>query len=524
MPVNTPVLCTTATANDRVVADIRAQIGDIEIQRGTLVRDNLYLQTLYLPDQAARLAWLAQMLPKLHHPAIIYTLTVNDSEYVATWLKQNGIRAEAYYGTMDNSSPVDSNARREQLESQLYRHELQALVATSALGMGYDQPDLSFICHYQMPGSVIAYYQQVGRAGRGIAQAAGVLMSGTEDSEIHAYFRRSAFPPEQHVREILSALEQSDGLNLREIEACCNLRRGQIEKVLKLLGVENPAPVIKVGGQWRRTATPYQMDHARIARLTAQREQEWAQMQDYLHSKTCRMNFLRSALDDKPEAPCGKCDNCLGKPPLTVQLDPALVAQAAAYLRDLTLPIKPRRQISGNPLQQYRFPPYLKELAAQEGRILARWNNGAWGRLIAEGKHGGHFSDELVAAMADMINKRWRPDPAPQWVCAIPSLRHPALVPDFARRLAARLNLPYIDALHKVRDNPPQKEQNNSYHQCANLDGVFAVVAGIPHTPVLLIDDITDSGWTFTIAAALLRQAGSGVVYPAALATSANKD
>ena len=524
LPANTPVLCTTATANDRVVADIRTQIGDIEIQRGTLVRENLYLQTLHLPDQAARLAWLAQMLPKLHHPAIIYTLTVNDSEYVATWLQQNGIRAEAYYGTMDNSGSADSNARREQLESQLYHHELQALVATSALGMGYDQPDLSFICHYQMPGSVIAYYQQVGRAGRGIAQAAGVLMSGTEDSEIHAYFRRSAFPPEQHVREILSALEQSDGLNLREIEACCNLRRGQIEKVLKLLSVENPAPVIKVGGQWRRTATPYHIDHDSIARLTAQREQEWAQMQDYLHSTDCRMNFLRSALDDKPEAPCGKCDNCLGKPPLTVQLDPALVAQAAAYLRDLTLPIKPRRQISGNPLQQYRFPPYLKALAAQEGRILARWNNGAWGRLIAAGKHGGHFSDELVAAMADMINKRWRPDPAPQWVCAIPSLRHPALVPDFARHLAARLNLPYIDALHKVRDNPPQKEQNNSYHQCANLDGVFDVAAGIPHTPVLLIDDITDSGWTFTIAAALLRQAGSGVVYPAALATSANKD
>ncbi|EHM55846.1 ATP-dependent DNA helicase, RecQ family [Cardiobacterium valvarum F0432] len=525
MSANTPVLCTTATANDRVVADIRAQIGDIEVQRGALVRDNLYLQALILPDQASRLAWLAQIIPRLHNPGIIYALTTQDCENVAGWLRENGIRAEAYYGNMNHPGFSDGNAYRTYLENLLYQRKLHVLVATNALGMGYDQPDLGFICHYQMPASVIAYYQQVGRAGRGIARAACVLMSGMEDGQIHEYFRLNAFPPERDIQEVLAALEQSDGLDIEEMEAQCNLRRKQIEKVIKSLRVDNPAPIIKVGNKWHRTVNHYTMDRVRIARLTAQREKEWAQMQDYLHSTDCRMQYLRHALDDKSDdTPCGKCDNCCKKPPLPTQINHLLVERAETYLRNFIIPIKPHKQLVGELLHYGHLPATLDSLVAAEGRVLARWNDAGWGKQVTDGKHSGYFNDALVDAMAEMITRRWRPIPAPRWVCCIPSLRHPALVPDFARRLAARLNLPYIDALHKVRDNPPQKEQNNSYHQCANLDGVFAVAAGIPHTPVLLIDDITDSGWTFTIAAALLRQAGSGVVYPAALATSANKD
>lgn len=523
LPANTPALCVTATANDRVVADIRQQLGDIHIQRGSLMRDNLELQVLQLPSQAARLAWLAEILPKLHNPGIIYTLTTRDAEQVAAWLQENHINAAAYYSGVTHPDYPDSDSYRQHLEACLHRRELQALVATSALGMGYDQPDLSYIFHYQMPNSVIAYYQQVGRAGRGIERAVGVLMSGGEDERIHEYFRDSAFPPESDVRSILHALENSDGLSVPQLEQHCNLRHSQIDKALKLLNVENPAPVLKQGSLWLRTANPYRLDHERIARLTQQREAEWAQMQDYLRSRDCRMNYLRRALDEAVHAPCGKCDNCRDAPPIRrTQPAPETIERAARWLQNRHIIITPRRQlVSRGTLQHHDLPYRLGELAANEGRVLARWGEAGWGEQIAADKHAGHFRDELVAALADYI-RRWRPNPAPRWLCNIPSQRHPTLVADFARRLAAQLGLPWVDAIEKIRDNEPQKRQANTYHQCANLDGVFAV-HNVRREPVLLIDDITDSGWTFTIAAALLRQAGSGAVHPV-LATTATHD
>ena len=130
----------------------------------------------------------------------------------------------------------------------------------------------------------------------------------------------------------------------------------------------------------------------------------------------------------------------------------------------------------------------------------------------------------FVGAMAEMILERWQPNPPPEWVCCVPSRNHPELVPDFARRLAARLGLPFVDAVSKVQNNQQQKGQQNSFHQCRNLDGAFAVNQDIPTSPVLLVDDIVDSGWTLTVISALLQQAGSGVVYPVALASSSVKD
>jgi ATP-dependent DNA helicase RecQ len=289
LPTNTPVLCTTATANNRVVADIQSQIGDIQIQRGTLTRDSLSLQAMLLPDQASRLAWLAQVIPTIDGTGIVYTLTVRDAEQVAKWLSENDINTKAYHGSVEAVGFESSNSYREHLENLLLTNKIKVLVATTALGMGYDKPDLSFVIHYQAPSSIVAYYQQVGRAGRGIDQAVGILMSGTEDQDIHDFFRESAFPSEDHIVEILNALEQHDGLSTRGIEEKTNLRHGQIEKVLKLLTVENPAPVIKVGSQWRRTAVAYSINHARIAHLTNQREQEWVEVQEYITDANCKM-------------------------------------------------------------------------------------------------------------------------------------------------------------------------------------------------------------------------------------------
>jgi ATP-dependent DNA helicase RecQ len=525
LPANTPVLGTTATANDRVVVDIQQQIGNIQIQRGPLGRESLSLQTLVLPDQASRLAWLAQVIPTLPGTGIVYTLTQRDAEQVADWLTQNGIVAKAYHSKVAADGFENSNTYRQHLEERLLNNQLKILVATTALGMGYDKPDLSFVIHYQAPGSIVGYYQQVGRAGRGIAQALGVLMSGTEDEAIHEFFRDSAFPSEAHVNEILHLLAQCDGLSIREIEAKTNLRHGQIEKVLKLLSVENPAPVIKVDSQWRRTPVPYAMDHARIAHLTGQREQEWAQVQAYVSESGCKMVYLRSALDDVDAVPCGKCSSCLGQPVVDVAIDAALAHRAAIFLKQAEMVIKPKAQVAANAFVEYGFSGNLPQhLRASEGRVLSRWGDAGWGGMVAQHKHANHFGDELVEAMAEMIQQRWQPAPAPTWVCCVPSRNHPELVPDFARRLAARLELDFVDVVAKVRDNQPQKGQQNRFHQCRNLDGVFSINKPVPSGPVLLIDDIVDSGWTLTVLAALLQQAGSGDVFPVALASASVSD
>ncbi|HHQ4536299.1 TPA: RecQ family ATP-dependent DNA helicase [Aeromonas veronii] len=525
LPANTGVLGTTATANNRVVADIQTQLGNILIHRGPLNRESLALQTIVLPDQASRLAWLAQVIPTLQGTGIVYTLTVRDAEQVAQWLGDNGIDAKAYHGSVEADGFENSNAYRQHLEDLLLSNRLKVLVATTALGMGYDKPDLSFVIHYQAPGSIVAYYQQVGRAGRGIEHAVGVLMSGVEDQDIHEFFRSSAFPSEAHANQILQELEDSDGLSLRDLEEQTNLRHGQIEKVLKLMSVENPAPVIKDGSRWVRTPVHYQMDHARIAHLTGQRIQEWDEVQAYLADIGCKMTFLRRALDDLDPTPCGKCASCIGNPVINQTIEPLLVHRAGTFLKHAEIPIEPKAQVASNAFVQYGFRGNLPQnLRAQEGRVLSRWGDAGWGRMVADNKHAGRFSDQLVEAMAEMIQERWLPNPAPQWVCCVPSRNHPDLVPDFARRLAARLGLPFRDSIRKVKDNLPQKGQQNRFHQCRNLDGAFEVTPLYNGQPVLLVDDIVDSGWTLTVIAALLQQAGSGLVYPVALASSSVKD
>ncbi|MBL6987764.1 MAG: RecQ family ATP-dependent DNA helicase [Methylobacter sp.] len=527
LPANTPVLGATATANNRVIADIQDQLGNIQIQRGSLVRDSLSLQTMVLPDQAARLAWLAQSIPTLGGTGIIYALTKRDADQVSVWLRQNGINALAYYSGVVHPGFADSDSYRQHLEDSLLNNQLTVLVATTALGMGYDKPDLRFVIHYQAPGSIVAYYQQVGRAGRGIDSAFGVLLSGTEDHDIHEFFRESAFPSEQQVMQVIDKLTQSDGLTQRQLEEITNLRYGQIEKVLKLLSVENPAPIIKMDTQWRRTSIPFAMDRGRIAHLTRQREIEWQEVQRYLQTKDCLMSFLRDALDDKADEPCGRCTNCLNQPAVAIiPGNSALAHRAATFLKHAEVAIKPKIQVAANAFEEHGFRGNLPfNLRAQEGRVLSRWGDAGWGKMVADDKHAGCFRDELVVATAEMIRERWQPEVFPVWVCCVPSMNHPMLVPDFTQRLADALGLPFVDAVKKVKTNAPQKLQQNRFHQCRNLDGVFVIdQSNINNGNVFLVDDIIDSGWTFTVIAALLQQAGSGKVYPCALASTSTNE
>ena len=521
MPENMPILGTTATANNRVIQDVRVQLGHIGIQRGSLMRDTLALQNIRLPSQAARLAWLAEHIDALPGTGIIYTLTRRDAEQVTNWLCSQGVAALAYFSGVTSDEFENSDTYRQHLEDQLLRNQIKVLVATTALGMGYDKPDLGFVVHYQAPGSIVAYYQQVGRAGRAIAYAVGILMSGYEDDAIHEYFRQSAFPSESWVETILNVLEGSDGLTIRQLEGAVNLKYGQLEQALKFLSVENPAPVIKDGSLWQRTPVPYHMDHQRIRHLTEQRIIEWQEMQSYLEEDGCLMQFLAVALDDENPQPCGRCASCLGSPVIKPSFRRAQAVLAARFLRQSEIPLVCNRQVAKDAFIAYNFTGNLAvELRAETGRTLSRWGDAGWGQIVADDKYGGHFRDELVEAVAEMVQDRWQPDPPPEWITCVPSRTHRTLVPDFAQRLATALQLPFMPIVTKTRHNEPQKAQQNRFYQCRNLDGAFQIDGSVPQGAGLLLDDIVDSGWTMTIIAALLRQAGSGPVWPVALATA----
>ena len=515
LPPNIPVLATTATANNRVVQDVLSQLGpNLKLMRGELARYSLKLQNIYLPSQAARMAWLAEQLPQIPGTGIIYVLTIKDAQRLAGWLQSQGLDVHAYWGGLETE-------QRENLEQRLLDNSVKALVATSALGMGFDKPDLGFVIHFQRPGSVVHYYQQVGRAGRALENAYGILLSGDEDEEITDYFISTAFPPEAHVDEVLGALNSADtGLSLTDLEKQLNLRRSQIEKVLKILAVESPSPVSKIGSRWNATPVDYHQDREKIDRITQIRYYEQERMKEYIQSSQCLMSFLRQELDDPEVNDCGCCAVCTGHPLLHETYSDEIANKAVQFLRRSDQVIEPRKRWQGDALGGYGWRGNIApELRTEEGKALCIWGDAGWGRMVKQGKQqDGRFSDELVNGSMAMIKTRWKPDPKPEWVTCVPSSNHPNLVPDFAKRLAKKMGLPFIQCINKIKKTEYQKMMQNSYQQAHNLDGAFSVeIREIRKAPVLLVDDIVDSRWTMTVIGALLRENGSGVVFPFAL-------
>jgi ATP-dependent DNA helicase RecQ len=517
LPANVRVLATTATANNRVLADLERVLGpNLAVSRGELGRPSLLLQTMRLSSQAARMAWLATHIPRLQGSGIIYTLTVRDAVQLAGWLQARGIAAEAYSG--------ETGERRVELENALLANRVKVLVATTALGMGFDKPDLAFVIHYQTPGSVVGYYQQVGRAGRALAAAHGVLLSGVEETSINDYFIESAFPSRAEVTGVLGALQSAPGgLSINEIMPRVNVSRGRIDKALQLLSLESPAPVVKEGTKWTLTAANLtEAFWERAERLTTLRRAEQKQMQSYVALTNGHMEYLIRALDGYPSP-----NQAPHIAPLSAEFDPELEQEAMAFLRRTSLPLEPRKQWPTGGLSSLNVKGNTAidpEKNMQAGRILCVWGDAGWGSLVQSGKsRDGRFADQLVEACAAMV-RSWAPQPAPTWVTCIPSRRHPNLVPDFARRLAAALNLSFQMVLEKTDDRPAQKQMANSSRQARNVDGSLRVQGNLPTGPVLLLDDMVDSKWTLTVAAYLLTSNGSGPVYPLALASTANSD
>lgn len=519
LPKSVPVLGTTATANDRVVADVQSQLGPgLVILRGSLARESLRLQNLRLTNQGERLAWLAENVRKFKGSGIIYCLTVADTERVTGWLKQKGYSAEAYHAGDDRTMD------RPALEQAFLNNEIKILVATVALGMGFDKPDITFVIHFQRPGSVVAYYQQVGRAGRAVEVSYGILLSGVEDDDIQNYFIDSAFPPEKVFLDILHTLESGESFSLYEILAHVNTSRSMAEKALKLLEVDGAiGQTYDKKALFFRTPNPWKPDTNRINRIIELRRTELAQMQAYVDHTGCLMEFLLNALDDPNPTPCGRCANCKGKG-FQASVPQNLVFEAETFLKGGQVVIQPRKQWPvGLFSDQKRTIP--AECQNALGRSLCYYGDAGWGKLVRDGKYlNGHFDDNLVDAAAHLIRELWQPDPAPTWITAIPSNRHPTLVPDFAARLATHLAIPFMPVIHRTGEAPQQKTMQNSTMQARNAIGTLTVDQELPDGHVLLIDDVIDSGWTLAMAGYLLRTNGSGLVYPFTLAQATGRN
>jgi len=503
-----PVLGTTATANARVVADVAEQLGhDTLTLRGPLDRPSLVLSVVRLPSAAERLAWLANQLPQLPGSGIVYCLTVPETRRVAAWLQANGVDVHPYSGRDD---PAD----RLVVEEVLAANACQAVVATSALGMGYDKPDLAFVVHYQAPDSPVAYYQQVGRAGRALDRAEVILLGGPEDRRIWDYFTTTAFPPRRLVDEVLELLEDAEEpLGLAEVQRQVNLGQGRLDQLLKILDVEGA--VRRVDGGYLRGDPGWAYDADRYRRVTAARRAEQAAMLQYLATDGCLMAFLRRQLDDPDAAPCGRCQRCTGRGPPTT-IDQELVHAAVRFLRDQDVTLPPRRQWpAGAPVATRTIPETRR---AELGRALGEATDAGWGPLLADLlTRDQPLPHQVVEGLARLLG-RWGWEQPPTWVTFVPSRTRPTLVGDLAEQAARLLGVAVHAVIERTRPRArPQAQLANSFHQYRNAHDAFALIRTVPRGPVLLVDDVRGSGWTLTTVSGHLRDAGAGPVHPLVL-------
>ncbi|MFJ9342581.1 RecQ family ATP-dependent DNA helicase [Streptomyces sp. NPDC101733] len=532
-----PVLATTATANARVTADVADQLGTggggALVLRGPLDRESLRLGVLRLPDAAHRLAWLGERLGDLQGSGIIYTLTVAAAEEVAAYLRQRGYPVASYTGKTEN-------ADRLRAEEDLLANRVKALVATSALGMGFDKPDLGFVVHMGSPSSPIAYYQQVGRAGRGVDHADVLLLPGPEDEAIWAYFASVGFPPEEQVRRTLAALEQAGRpLSLPALEPLVDLRRSRLETMLKVLDVDGA--VKRVKGGWTATGEPWAYDAERYAWVARQRQAEQQAMRDYVATTGCRMEFLQRQLDDEKAVPCGRCDSCVG-PWWDPAVSDAALAGAAGELERPGVEVEPRKMWpTGMPTVGVDLKGRIPDgQQAATGRALGRLSDIGWGNrlrpLLAEQAGDGPVPDDVLAAVVTVVAD-WARSPGgwasagpdavarPVGIVAMPSRTRPRLVGSLAEGVARVGRLPLLGALaYTEQAGEYAAHRSNSAQRLRALaasftvsDELAAALAANPG-PVLLVDDYTESGWTLAVGARLLRRSGADRVLPLVLA------
>ena len=503
------VLATTATANERVTLDIGAQLqaqsGVSTVTfRGTLARTSLTLSVVPGLTPLQRYAWIADALAQLPGSGIVYVLTVAEAERLTAFLRSCGFAVDAYTGQIDADT-------RLQVEDRLRHNQVKAVVATSALGMGYDKPDLGFCVHVGSPSTPVAYYQQVGRAGRAVAHAEGVLLPSDADERIWDYFATASIPDPQTAAKVLQSLG-GDGRSLIEIEADTGVRRGRLEALLKILAVEGV--VDKDGSAWRATGVPYVHDSAKWSALAQVRQQEADIMRQYAHGQGCLMAYLQTALDDPSPAPCGRCSVCTGHLPYPgLAPSPDKLLAARDFLRGMDVDIEARK----------RWPAGVGRKGAIRGfdlgRAVAFADDPGWVAELQALRQAapGEVPDELLAGAVAMLG-RWAKTWPARPVCVVP-LPAPNMAGNrrLAEHIAQKGRLLLQDGFSWT--GGPAPDDAASTPVVAHLESAirWAGDAAMPAGPVLLVATDVRTRWTATVAAALLREQGVSQVLLLAL-------
>lgn len=508
---NVPILATTATANNRVVEDLKMQLGeDVFVSRGPLMRKNLSIQILKMKDKVSRFAWIHENIVKIPGSGIIYCLTQNDCEHIASFLCQNDIVARAYHSGLEQ----DYNAETEQL---FMDNKIKVIVATIKLGMGYDKSDISFVIHYQMPANVVAYYQQIGRAGRSINRAYTFLMFGQEDLDIQNYFIKMAFPSKKEAETIMNLIENNEGVNINDILSECNFPKGRVENALKFL--VNEAFAYKEKSKYYASAKMFYYNEEHYNEIREIRFHEQRQMLDYLDIQDCFNRYVVNCLDDNTSEKCGICGNCLGYEEFSSDVSEGSKQKAVNFLEKICLKITPRKV--------WAKTDVTKAVAInkpnEEGICLSVYGEQGYGALVKQGKYENkRFNDKLVKKSAEVLSNFVKENEI-TILTYVPSVRS-NIVKDFAERLALEMKLHCLNVLTK-KVTMQQKEMENSAFQCKNALNSFEITEGSSVSGnVLLVDDIVDSKWTITVCGHKLMEAGASKVYPFALASSSKKE
>jgi ATP-dependent DNA helicase RecQ len=519
LPDGIPVLATTATANARVTQDVAEQLepsvvepgrDQVLVLRGELDRESLSLAVLNLKRPEERLGWLADHLDELDGSGIIYTLTVAAASEIAGFLRDRGHNVAAYSGQTETTE-------RQALEQDLLAGRLKALVATSALGMGFDAT-LGFVINVGAPASPVAYYQQVGRGGRGTAKATVLLLPAYEDRDIWRYFASLAFPPEQHVRTALSALEAHGGpMSTATLETFVDLSRNRLEMMLKVLDVDGA--VRRVQGGWTSTGQDWVYEQDRYDRVAAARRDEQALMLAYIDTKSCRMRFLREALDDPGATDCGRCDNCAGLQ-VSAEVSADAVEGAGDRLARPGVAVQPRKL----------WPSALTNLGidlsgkikegAEEGRVVARLTDLGLGQALRNVFRPGTPDAAVPAALVQGVLATlsdWQP--RPDGIVGFESRTHPLLLDSLVDGLSRVGRIPVLGKVAIRNDDvgPGQGATNSAQRVAAVSRRCTLDVEDVTGKRVLLVDDLIVSGWSMTLAAHWLREAGADAVLPLAL-------
>jgi len=509
LPSNVPVLATTATANDRVVNDIVAQLGEnLVISRGELIRESLAIQVIKLQKKEDRLVWLAENIEKMPGSGVVYCLTKADCDLVTDWLNENNIKSEKYYADI-------SKEYKAIILDKFQKNEIKVLVATVAFGMGYDKPDIGFVIHFQRPANIVSYYQQIGRAGRGIELAYAVLLCGEEDEHINQYFINSAFPTEKDMNIVVDFITDNPGKSISEIKGALNIRANRVEKTLKYLNVGDDIYTEDVNRKksYYKSAKKWKPDLERSEGITAIRYKELQDMDEFTKQKGCYMKYIAEKLDDVNAKVCRKCSNCRGLL-FDERVDTETVQRAQQFIKSKFGVIEPRKQ----------FPDKTKiksEFQFKDGIVLSNYADAGYGLAVQKGKYvDGYFADELVDASAKILSEFIKNNNI-EWITPVTSKRHPKLVPDFAKRLADKLDIGYFEGIKKL-DAEEQKKFENSDGQYKNANNSFEIIQ-VKKENILLVDDMVDSRWTFTVCAMKMREMGSGDIYPFALANTAGR-